>query len=139
MPAEAPCWRECGRPARDGSLSCQECADAGKAAHDAIVAAATARYARSVAAANQESHANRMVACARCGAPGAVLARWTRDERQEADRKTIERELRSGHGLDGRGAFLKSIALASPAGNFDPEDECQKCRAGKYDATFWGD
>lgn len=84
------------------------------------------------------ARASRMVACARCGAPGTVVARWARDEQQESERRAVQSGLRSG-GLAETAAFTRSIALASPAGNFDPDDECQKCRQGKYDATFWGD
>jgi len=132
------CWRGCGRPATPTPpvLSCDECAAAHRARHEAIQATRQAEYARDVNEANQKARGSRYVPCARCGAAGTVLARWARHAEIEAERKAVERRIAPAYGSE---AFSTSIALTAPAGNFDGDDMCPACTRAKYDATFYGD
>lgn len=132
--AEVPCWRGCGRPAEPWSLSCAPCRAGGRAKHDEIQGRQQLAHARDVQKANEAARGSRYVPCARCGRQNAVLARWARIQEQESERKTTERRLAMTH--EGSGPFQRSIALTSPAGNFDPDDCCSECTRAKY-STFY--
>ena len=130
----APCWRGCGRPAEPESLSCGPCRSAELRHHDRVQATQQAGYARDRAAAAETARGSRYVPCRSCGRDGLVLARWARDEEQEAERRRVESELRKTYSESE--AFTRSIALTSPAGAFDPGDVCSVCSSDKY-ATFF--
>ena len=129
----APCFCGCGELADPGSLWRAACRVRRQAEHDAIQARKQAEHAQAVEVANRESQAARYLPCARCGAPGAVLASQARDADLEAERRRVERRLRRTHGAAAHG---RSIALTRPSGTFSTGDLCEQCRT--VDPDFYG-